>query len=475
MTLKNNAFLLFLALLGAPVLHATHNIGGEILYRKTGPLTVEAWIVTYTNANAVNADRDTLVISWGDGSFETLQRANGNGEGELITPQYKRNFYIGTHTYTQEGQFTISMTDPNRSAGILNINAPASDNVPFHLQSTVRFLPDAAGSLFSPVLLEIPIDGGIIGQPFEHVLNAFDSDGDSLSFEFAIPLQSVDDIVPNYVFPTDIAPGTNNVLTIDPVTGKIVWDAPQYAGAYTIAILIKSYRNGQLVESVIRDMLIYIDLGLNTPPVVQLSVPDSQVIDVHVGDTVLVDMTVSDANAGQVLELSSTSGLYDYFQDSAQFTLTGLGSARFVWVVTQEHLRDQPYLVSFKAKDDGLTFAGGPLPDSDAELGLATFKVAQFRVRQTVSVRPGLKDAATLRIYPNPVSGEGQVAITLPASGNLRLRILNVQGAVVQDERVLSGAATPYPLRLANLPAAIYLVQVADANGAVWSGRVVKQ
>ena len=146
-----------------------------------------------------------------------------------------------------------------------------------------------------------------------------------------------------------------------------------------------------------------------------------------------------------------------------------------MWVVTQEHLRDQPYLVSFKAKDDGLTFAGSPLPDSDAELGLATFKVAQFRVRQTVSVRPGLKDAATLRIYPNPVSGEGQVAITLPASGNLRLRILNVQGAVVQDERVLSGAATPYPLRLANLPAAIYLVQVADANGAVWSGRVVKQ
>ena len=58
---KANIFLLLLALFSASALQATHNVGGEILYRKTGPLSVEAWIVTYTNALSVNADRDSLV------------------------------------------------------------------------------------------------------------------------------------------------------------------------------------------------------------------------------------------------------------------------------------------------------------------------------------------------------------------------------------------------------------------------------
>ena len=474
MLLRNNILLLFLALFSAPVLYATHNVGGEILYRKTGPLTVEAWIITYTNAYAVNVDRDTLTICWGDGVCEKLLRANGNGEGELIAPQYKKNIYLGTHTYTQAGQFTISMTDPNRSAGIINVNAPTSDNVPFHIESTISFLSEATGSLNSPVLLEIPLDDGLVGQPYIHVPSAFDADGDSLAYEFAIPMQDTGTAVPNYVFPSDIVPGSNNTMTIDPLTGKIVWDAPQTAGHYTIAILVKSYRNGQLVETIIRDMLIHIDNGANSAPVVELSVPDNEVLDVFVGDTVQVDMTATDPDAGQMLELSSSSGLYDFFQDSAQFAVLGQGTARFTWVVTPEHLREQPYLVVFKAKDDGSGFAGSPLPDANDEGGLATFKVAVFRVRQTVSVRPDLAAVTPLRIYPNPVTGEGLVEVPQPASGPLRLRVLDGQGGVVLEEQISSGA-TSHPLRLTHLPSATYVVQMTEADGAIWLGRVVKQ
>lgn len=472
---RQYTFLLFWALLSLPALHATHNAGGEILYRKTGPLSVEAWIITYTNASSINADRDSLTICWGDGICQTLVRSNGNGEGEMVNAHFKKNIYLGSHTYAQAGQYNISMTDPNRNAGILNVNAPSSDNIPFHIESTVSFLPGAGASSYSPELMEIPLDEGVVGQVYEHVPGAFDADGDSLVFELAIPMQGPGEIVPNYVFPNDIAPGGNNSLSIDPVTGKVVWDAPQIAGYYTIAIRIKSYRNGELVETTLRDMLIHIDSddNFNVPPVALSSVPEGQIIDVYVGNTVEVDITASDPNAGQTLEMSSSSGLY-HLPGAAEFDITNPGSARFTWTVIPQHLRDQPYQVVFKVKDDGSSFAGGPSPDSDDDEGLATFKVAMFRVLQTVSLHPDPLQAAPLRIYPNPLAETGLLEWSQPCSGQCRLQVLNTKGELVQEERI-PAATTRHTLRWHTLPTGVYTIQVSDDAGIIRAGRAVKQ
>ncbi len=459
------SFLLFCTLLGATSLQATHNVAGEILYRKTGPLTVEAWIVTYSKASSVNADRDSLTICWGDGLCETVLRTNGNGEGEIVAPDRKRNVYLGTHTYLAAGQYNIYLTDPNRISGILNVNAPSSDNIPFHLQSTVSFLAGAAASAASPVLLEYPLDDGMVGQPFEHLVNAFDADGDSLAYELVVPMQGENALAPNYQFPTEIMPGSNNTLTLDPVSGKIVWDAPQKAGYYTITILIKSYRNGQVVETILRDMLINIapDDGFNQAPVVQMSVPDGSVIDVQAGDAVQVDVTVSDPNAGQTPEISSSSALYDQFQQAAGFTVDAQGVGHFTWNVLPEQVREQPYLVVFKAKDQ-----------VNSGAGLASFKVAVFRVSQTTAVRPGPAETAALRVYPNPATGDAQVEIPATVTGKLRLRVLNEQGAIVQEEEIPAGTSSR-SLRLTRLPAAAYTVFLSDGGNAVWLGRVVKR
>ncbi|MBL0099517.1 MAG: hypothetical protein IPP49_05205 [Saprospiraceae bacterium] len=60
---------ILLALVWMPaMIFATHNRAGEITYRQTGPLTIEMTIITYTKASSVAADRDSLDVSWGDGS-----------------------------------------------------------------------------------------------------------------------------------------------------------------------------------------------------------------------------------------------------------------------------------------------------------------------------------------------------------------------------------------------------------------------
>lgn len=272
MKIKIFLFSLLAALLPASALFATHNFSGEIVYRKTGPLTVEAQVITYTNAASVQSDRDTITICWGDGICEQIVRTNGNGDGVLLSPEIKWNVYTGTHTYAAEGIYTLYMTDPNRSAGILNINPPASDNVPFHLQAMVILLPQAAGSTESPVLLAVPIDIGVVGQPFIHNPNAYSAPGDSIAYELITPLQGPGVPVPNYLFPNEVG-GGSNTLSLNPLTGKLIWDAPQIPGLYVIAILVKFYRDDLLVGTIMRDMMIEIEEALNAQPVTTPGAP----------------------------------------------------------------------------------------------------------------------------------------------------------------------------------------------------------
>ena len=78
--------------------YATHNRSGEITYVQIGPLTIEATITTYTKASSASADRDSLLLEWGDGTSTLVGRSNGNGEvipGEDI----QINFYTARHTY----------------------------------------------------------------------------------------------------------------------------------------------------------------------------------------------------------------------------------------------------------------------------------------------------------------------------------------------------------------------------------------
>ena len=162
---------LFFVLLQVSPLHATHNRAGEISVRPIGPCTswtIEATITTYTKASSAAADRDTLEICWGDGTCEKVGRVNGGGFGEILPNDTKKNLYIAIHQYQGPANYHISMTDPNRNGGILNVNFPNSETVMFHLQTNYSF-PNCQfdGPNNTPTLEQPPIDIGCVGQPFQ--------------------------------------------------------------------------------------------------------------------------------------------------------------------------------------------------------------------------------------------------------------------------------------------------------------------
>ena len=450
----------YLLLLSAFSAQATHNVGGEISFRQTGILTLEGTIITYTNANALPADRDYLTICWGDGQCESIARvngpdANGNGipDGEIISQGTKMNVYQQLHTYNESGTYTLSMTDPNRIGSILNLNFPNSDQVAFHVETRVTLSSNFENNR-SPVLLEPVVGMGAVGQPFYHIPNAYDPDGDSLTYELMIPMEGLDTDVPNYVWP-DMIPlpdPISNSLSINPVTGLITWDAPQKAGLYTLAVKVTSFRDGEVQDVIIRDMLITITEGLQAPNITA-SEQSQDIIDVQVGDIILLDVFAMSTDADLSLTLTASSGLLepDYYDHTAIFSASTNGSEAsgiFTWEVKEEHVRQQPYQVVFRAQDDA------------DELGSIAYYLLRYQVQGVVNADEALTTFPKLTIFPNPATYE----INIQMEGQFlegTYQLFSKQGQLV-----LEGSINPHStINMSELPAGVYqLVLMLDGQ-----------
>jgi gliding motility-associated-like protein len=348
-----------------PVLsvNATHNRAGEITYVSnyaTNFLAITATITTYTKESSVPADRDSLEICWGWNDNDVLvcewvQRSNDNGEP--LGNDIKKNLYIVSHTFPGIGHYVISMTDPNRNGGILNVNFPNSDNVPFHIETTATiFDPQFNGFNNSPVLFQPPIDNACVGQPFIHNPGADDPDGDSLSYELTVPLQSVGTFVPNYKYPDKIPPidPTINTMSINSATGDLTWLTPQGAGEYNIAIYIIEWRNGSPLDTMIRDMQITVLDCDNEPPVIE----EIEELCVVAGTLINFEVIATDPNPGQKVRLTALGGPFILAISPAQFSPststfeTPPVIRNFTWQTTCEHISDQFYSVIFRATDN---------------------------------------------------------------------------------------------------------------------------
>jgi len=317
---------------------ATHNRAGEITYKHISGLTYEIRLITYTY-HPSPADRPELTIDWGDGTDEILPRI----QKVFLPNNIDYNVYKGTHTYGGQGVFTISMTDPNRNAGIVNI--PNSVYVPFYIETKLKINP-FIGYNSSPVLLNPPIDNGCVGSPFLHNPGAYDADGDSISYELVPCMQGKNSPIIGYTYPT-----ASQSFSIDPITGTLSWINPTKQGEYNVAILIREWRNGVELGSIIRDMQITILACANHPPVIQ-TLNDTCI---NIFDTLIQTVSATDQDGDQI-KLTGIGGPLVVTNNKATFPQptygTGSVSSTFTWIPICEHVQKQAYQMIFKAKDN---------------------------------------------------------------------------------------------------------------------------
>ena len=326
------------------VLFATHQKAAEITYQHREGRIFDFTLTTFTYSRSL-ADRPFLSIQWRGltgGGVTTLRsvprvynppRYVGNLTNENI---YR--FYI---EFPNDGTFFISMEDPNRNGGVVNL--PNSINIPIFVE-TMLVISSALGTNSSPVLLNPPIDQGCFGIPFMHNPGAFDPDGDSLSFRFINCRGAHGLDIPGFRLPS-----ASNSITLDAVTGDLIWDSPETVGDFNIAILIEEFRNGVRIGSIMRDMQISIENCNNRPPV--LEIPDF--LCVLAGDTLRIPVRATDPDIDDILTISANGDMLpNRTWTSGNRTVSPVYDTLEL-VFQHSHVRQQPHPIYFRVRDNG--------------------------------------------------------------------------------------------------------------------------
>ncbi len=321
-----------------PLAFATHQRAAEIIYKHINNLTYEVRIITYTRDNIANDQRDYLTIEWGDGNSEEIPRIIKDINGDMVY-----NEYLGTHTYSAPGTYILSMEDPNRNYGVVNI--PNSINVPIYVETELVINP-FLGYNSSVVLLNKPIDNGCVNKVFVHNPGAFDIDGDSLSYKLVECRGAEGLVIPGYTLPA-----ASHFFTLNPRTGDVIWDSPISQGEFNIAFLIEEWRNGVRIGYVTRDMQIQIVTCSHDPPLIEC-ISDTCV---EAGSTLEFDVVAIDPD-GNYVELTASGGPFEQSQSPAfispdQNPAPDTADIIFTWNTVCNHVQKYPYTVTFKAED----------------------------------------------------------------------------------------------------------------------------
>jgi len=326
--------------------NATHNRAGEITLTQIGAFTFEVFIKTFTYSGSA-ADRSELEVTVQVADREEFFSVEARRVLKKVLPNfYYENHYVDTIIFPGAATYTITVQDPNRNYGVLNI--PNSVNVIFSVKTTIT-INSSIDQNSTPILLNPPIDRAARGHRFIHNPAAYDPDGDSISYELTVCTAENGLPIENYELPQ-----ASDTLYIDGATGDLIWDTPVDTGIYNIAIKIKEWRKigDQYVPigSINRDMQVDVFTTTNTEPLNQ----DMRNFCVEAGETVVYEITTTDADNDPVVQFAIGGPLILDVNPATFDTISvgaGYSTSRFTWQTDCRHVRQQPYNVIIKAED----------------------------------------------------------------------------------------------------------------------------
>lgn len=319
---------------------ATHNLAGDISLTHLSGRRYQITLVTYTDPAPAGVDRCSADLevwtSQGENSalLEVLQligRSNGPvdndppsdcelssttmlREGENISRSIKRSVYVIEYEFPSLGAFEIRYFDIARREDIINLPNPGETS--FFVSTHIQLSSDLEEANNSPLLLNEPIETACVGSLWVHNPGVLDQDGDSLAFRLVSPREydsnrglAARDI-PNYKFPDDPSfqadPTISSSLQMDAISGLISWESPSTAGVYSLAYQIDEYRDGIILGSVRREIIIIVKACENSPP--RILLPFDYPFYLSAGSSWELSFKVWDPNASDSLYFELNHG-----------------------------------------------------------------------------------------------------------------------------------------------------------------------
>jgi gliding motility-associated-like protein len=279
-----NKFVFFTFLVFFSRLFASHIVGGDIYYDYLGNNNYRIHVVIFRDCNSTGAGfDDPLQVGIYNSSNNLVQSVSINFPGSQILPIIfdnpcidpptnictERAIYIATVNLPPiVGGYTIAYQRCCRGPNVTNLVAPEDTGL-----TLVTRIPGSETNAFAnssarfdnyPPLVICNNDDLV----FDHT--ATDPDGDQLVYEFAAPFAGATDINPapppsgynppffpvifqtNFSVLNPLGPGAT--ISINPSTGLLVAD-PELLGFFVVGIKVKEFRNGVLINEMIRDFI----------------------------------------------------------------------------------------------------------------------------------------------------------------------------------------------------------------------------
>jgi gliding motility-associated-like protein len=379
--------------------NATHLMGGELTYTYDGDVTGGAFytvkLIVYRYCDQTGGNTAALDQEMNLGIYTNDP---GNPAGSLtwynteililngstfVTATPNPNCPFQPTACIERGEYYATVLLPEnlegyhllverccRNGNIINLDNPGSAGMSYY-----AFIPPGIINS-SPQISDISVPYICSGDTISIINNAFDPDGDSLSYAFVTPyngLSGQSNPVPDpsnsnpYDMPiVDViyAPGYSqaNVFGaggysyINPITGLTKYYIPNQ-GFYVAAIEIKEFRNGVLLSTIRRDLqFITIVCTPNAVPVISAA-GQGGVYSVPEGQQLCFNVTFADAD-GDSLFLVPSGPLLDPLLTSPPGILpaasgNGIVTSQFCWTPVCGMSRPAAYQFSVTVTDNG--------------------------------------------------------------------------------------------------------------------------
>ena len=284
--------LLFLLLCSLPAA-ANHVKGGYIEYKYNGvgstagtsnyTITVTVFFSCTTSGpkqsvylGIFNAGTNALVASKSI-SYSSVNTITKTTYSPCMSNPPTICYELRTFVYTVDlpdisAGYILAVQDALRVSGIINISNSGSSGITITamIPGTINTVDYHKNNSPSFLFLDTAIVcyNGTFSYPFK----ATDTDGDSLSYDFGNglnvtnPSGQTSSNVPGSPPYTSLTynsgySGTSPLgssVTIDPATGLLSGTAPATTGEYVVAVYVKEWRNGVLIDSIKKELQIYV-------------------------------------------------------------------------------------------------------------------------------------------------------------------------------------------------------------------------
>ncbi len=364
--------------------YATHAAGSDLTYRWISGNIFEINVNFYRDCAGVAAPNTVTLnvrsASCGQNFNVTLNRIAGTGQ-EITFPCNPTTTLCngganpGIQQYTFRGNVTLPTTCVDwifsysvccRNCAISTITNQANCNnsstgnslyVEAFLNNTV------AGQNSSPTFTNIPVAFVCSNQAFTFNHGVVDINGDSLAYSFIAPKRSSTvDVGFLAGFSATNWLSSSPPVAISPTTGDITMTPTLIGQVAVCAVLVREYRNGVLIGSVIRDMQFWVsNCNPNVLPTASgINGTSNFSTVICPGSNTCFTINSNDANIGQHITMTSTATTAI---PGSTFTVANQGGASptypvgtFCWSPTAADARDQPYTFTVMVKDDNCTF-----------------------------------------------------------------------------------------------------------------------